>query len=370
MRITLCVDALSPQLSGIGRYTWELCKGLTQNEELRSSLRFYVGGSLIDDPSRLLVDQHYRPRRRRGLRWISGWEARKALRSALVHGPNYFLPLESEVGVITIHDLSVFRYPETHPPSRLLSFERQFASSLERAVHVITDSETIRRELIATFSVPPEDVTAVPLGVDPNFYPMETDEIATTLAKWNLRPGEYGLSVSAFEPRKKIAELIRAWRGLPFSVKSAYPLVLAGAAGWLNEELKEDISAAESEGWLKFLGYVPEAELPRLYAGARLFIYPSIYEGFGLPPIEAMASGTPVIVADRSCLPEICGDAARFIDPDDMADFNSAIEQSLCDDRWRSATRTRGIERAGLYRWGRCVADTVEVYKKAWSQLG
>lgn len=291
------------------------------------------------------------------------------LRSTLVHGPNYFLPPESEAGLITVHDLSVFRYPETHPASRLLSFERQFASSLERALHVITDSETVRGEVIDTFSVRPEYVTAVPLGVGPSFHPMEPDQIAATLGKWNLRPGEYGLSVSAFEPRKKIAELIRAWRALPSGLRSSYPLVLAGAAGWLNGQLTEDISVAESQGWLKFLGYVREAELPHLYAGARLFVYPSIYEGFGLPPIEAMATGTPVIVADRSCLPEICGDAARYIDPDDVAAFSFAIEQSLCDDQWRSATRSRGIARADLYQWGRCVADTVEVYKKAWSQL-
>lgn len=368
MRVTLCVDALSPQLSGIGRYTWELCKRLARHDEV-SSLRFYVSGSLIDDPVRLLSDSHYRPRRGRPFRWIQRLQAKNALRSTLVHGPNYFLPSEAEAGVITVHDLSVFRYPETHPASRLRHFEQLFASSLARAVHIITDTETIRRELIETFSVSEETVTAVPLGVDPTFHPMDQREIADVLAQWDLRPGEYGLSVAAFEPRKRIGPLIDAWGRLPSRLRQRYPLVLAGAAGWRNKCLNDQIARAQSEGWLKHLGFVPQAQLPQLYAGARLFVYPSIYEGFGLPPIEALASGSPVLVANRSCLPEVCGDAARYIDPDDTLTFSAEIEESLCDENWRSKSRLRGLNRAKLYGWERCVADTVAVYKRVRSQM-
>jgi alpha-1,3-rhamnosyl/mannosyltransferase len=332
-------------------------------------LRFYRGDRLIQDPARLLSHEHFRYNRLRALRRFNRWRARRTLRSTLVHGPNYFLPFGTERGVITVHDLSVFRYPETHPANRVKSFERLFASSLERAAHLITDSETIRRELISGLSVPEERVSTVALGVDARFHPRGKGEIAATTKKWGLTPGKYGLSVAAFEPRKKIAELMAAWRRLPAAVRQNYPLVLAGAAGWRNEQLHKEIVTAESEGWLKNLGFVDDTQLPQLYAGARLFIYPSIYEGFGLPPIEAMASGTPVIVSNRSSLPEVCGDAARYIEPDDADAFRSAIEESLSDERWRSEIVLRGLYRARLYNWDRCVADTVAIYKEALAQM-
>src|SRR5206468_12439963 len=124
----------------------------------------------------------------------------------------------------------------------------------------------------------------------------------------------------------------------------------------------EQIDDAAAEGWLVHLGYVAEEDLPALYAGAALFIYPSIYEGFGLPPIEAMASGVPVVVANRSCLPEVCGDAVRYVDPDDDNDFLTAIEESLFNSDWRKQAIDRGLKRAAGYTWGRCVRDTVAVY--------
>jgi alpha-1,3-rhamnosyl/mannosyltransferase len=194
-------------------------------------------------------------------------------------------------------------------------------------------------------------------------------ELSSALASCGLKAGGYGLSVAAFEPRKKIAELIAAWGRLPRAVRSRYPLVLAGAAGWENEVLHEQIASAERNGWLKHLGFVDESLLPALYAGARLFVYPSVYEGFGLPPVEAMASGTPVIVSNRSCLPEVCGDAAHFIDPDDVDAFTVAIDEGLSDERWQAEKISRGLERARIYNWGSCVSDTVAVYRKAWALL-
>lgn len=365
MHVTLCVDALSPQLSGIGRYTWELCKGLAARKDL-SSLRFYAGNSLIEDPSQLLSHGYDRRRYPRLLRSAHRWHARTTLRRTLVHGPNYFLPPDAERGIITVHDLSIFRYPETHPESRIKFFERQFSLSLARAVQIITDTETIRQDVIDAFSVPPECVTAVPLGVDGSFHPMDKDEIADAIAPWSLTPGEYGLSVAAFEPRKRIADLIGAWGRLPLGLRRAYPLVLAGTPGWRNDDLNKEIFRAQCEGWVKQLGFVPETRLPFLYAGARVFVYPSIYEGFGLPPVEAMASGVPVIVSGRSCLAEVCGNAARFIDPDDEEGFAEAIEASLSDEQWRSEIIIKGLERARRFTWDRCVEETVAVYDQTW----
>ena len=363
-RVTLCVDALSPNPGGIGRYTWELCKGLARHDEI-DDLRFFGRGRLIDDPAILLTEDPKLPRRRAWRRW---WDKR-AMRSSIVHGPNYFLPAFAETGIITVHDLSVFRYPETHPAERVRAFEREFLSSLSRAAHVITDTETVRGELIETFSVQPDRVSAVPLGVDASFRPQPAPALEPVLAKWGLQPNKYGLCVSTLEPRKKISELLAAWRKLPTAIRNAYPLVLCGGAGWRNEQLRRQVEDGVAEGWLRHLGFVSEEVLPRLYAGAAMFIYPSIYEGFGLPPLEALASGVPVMVSRRSCLPEVCGTAARYFDPDDAEDFASAIEANLADLEWRADSIQRGIIRASLFSWNRCIDDTVEIYRKVASGL-
>jgi alpha-1,3-rhamnosyl/mannosyltransferase len=357
-QITLCVDALAPNPGGIGRYTWELCKGLEGHSEL-GPINYYGRGRLLDDPSVLLRGEPPFKRPNRFKRWLVA----RQLSSSLVHGPNYFLPEFCETGVITVHDLSVFRYPETHPADRVAAFEREFHSSLSRAAHIITDTHTVRSELIDDYGVAPDRITAIHLGVDPSFRPRTGDAPAAALRKWGLEPGHYGLCVSTLEPRKNISELLVAWRALPAQLRDRHPLVLCGGAGWRNDSLHELVRVGVVEKWLRFLGFVDEEELPHLYAGAALFIYPSNYEGFGLPPLEAMASGAPVMVANRSCLPEVCGAAARYFDPSDAAGFIGALEANLIDHEWRAAAARAGIERAREFTWQRCVDRTVEVYR-------
>ena len=363
-RVTLCVDALAPNPGGIGRYTWELCKRLGGQDGI-NDLQFYGRGRLLDDPGGLLRDAPLPSPRNRWSRW---WDKR-ALRSSVVHGTNYFLPSFADTGVITIHDLSVFRYPETHPADRVKAFEREFERSLARAAHVITDTETVRAELIESYSVRPEQVTAVPLGVDPSFRPHAASSLEPTRREWGLEAGTYGLCVSTLEPRKQISELLAAWRALPRSTRDAHPLVLCGGAGWRNEVLQQQVEDGVAEGWLRHLGFVPEAQLPMLYAGAAMFIYPSIYEGFGLPPLEALASGVPVMVSRHSCLPEVCGDAARYLDPADAAGFTAEIERNLADEQWRAESLERGLDRARQFSWDRCIDGTVAIYRKVASSL-
>lgn len=362
MRVTLCVDALEPQLAGIGRYTWELCQGLKKSPEI-AQLNFYGRNRLIDDPA-LLRRGGSLPRRKALPRLLGRMAAKRALRSTLVHGPNFFLPKDAETGIVTVHDLSVLRYPETHPIERVRAFEQLFTASLERAAHIITDTETVREEVIEAFSVSAENVTAVPLGVDERFRPLPSEHLPAGVGRWGLRAGAYGLTVSTLEPRKKIAELIRAWRRVEPALRDRFPLVIAGGGGWRNDEIQGEIRAGENEGWLRYLGFVDDELLPELYAGAALFAYPSIYEGFGLPPIEAMASGVPVLVSGRSCLPEVCGDAARYVDPDDEAGLARTIGVALSDTEWRSQAARSGLERAARFKWDRCIDDTVAVYRK------
>jgi glycosyltransferase involved in cell wall biosynthesis len=358
--VTLVVDALGPQLSGIGRYTWELCRRVPDQPGI-GRVGFFANGRFVDDPECLMRDQPTRSRRRLP-RWARRRLVRRRLRNSLVHGPNYFLPPDADGGIITVHDLSVLRYPETHPSARVKAFERQFESSLARASHVITDSETVRSEVIADLGLAASKVTAIHLGVGSEYRPRSFAEIEPVLASLGLKPGEYALCVSTLEPRKKIAELIGAWRELPAGLRNATPLVLAGAKGWLNDQLHDEIEKAVAEGWLKHPGFVPEPLLLALYAGASLFLYPSSYEGFGLPPLEAMASGVPVLVANRSCLPEISGDAAGYVDPDDQVGFSAAIAEALTDSAWRIRAREKGLERAAAFSWDKCASETAELY--------
>lgn len=367
MRVTLCVDALGPQLTGIGRYTWELCKRLPLREEI-TSLNFFGRHQMIENPELLLRGDRLR-RRWRPFRLLDRRRALSALRSSLVHGPNFFLPPEAATGVVTIHDLSVLRFPETHPAARVREFEQKLAKSVHRAAHVITDTETVRSEVITEFSLPPERVTAVPLGVDEMFSPMAAGQASEALRRWGLEPGSYGLCVATFEPRKKLAELVRAWRALPAALRNAHPLVLAGGSGWRNQALLSQIAEAENEGWLRSLGFVKETDLPQLYAGAALFIYPSVYEGFGLPPLEAMASGTPVLVSNRTCMAEVCGEAAGYFDPGDVEGTALAIASSLTDLVWQGKARIAGPEQAQKFTWERCVEGTVAVYEEALKAL-
>lgn len=358
MRVTLGVDALEPNPGGIGRYTWQLYQGLALRDDIE--LRCFARGRFVDDPASLLLG---RPPPRRRLSRLRTWWDRQGLRRSLFHGPNYFLP-PSANGLVTIHDLSVFKYPETHPVERVRAFEREFDRSLGRATHIITDTETVRQELISEFNIAPATITAVHLGVEDRFRPQDPGSLQSVLAKLGLAPRQYALCVSTLEPRKRIGELLQAWRRLPPDVRSRFPLVLAGGAGWRNEQLQTAIDRGVAEGWLQRLGFVGEEDLPALYAGATLFLYPSIYEGFGLPPLEAMASGTPVIVSPRSCLPEVCGEAARYVDPDDPDRFLSEIMECLSDREWQANATSRGLKRAGDFTWDKCVDETVKIYRK------
>lgn len=359
------VDALTPELSGIGRYCWELAKGVPRDTRI-DEVRFRHSGQWIPDPSSLLGSTKFPVGRHpKMLRSVFRALDRRKLRGSLVHAPNYFLPGDVDSGIITIHDLSVFKYPQSHPASRLEQFEKNFRSSVERALHIITDTEAVREELIDYAGLSPDFVTAVHLGYDDRYRPYAKNEIAETLAHYHLEYGRYGLCISALEPRKKIEQLITAWSAMRSDIRDQYPLAIAGPAGWLNDDLQVLIRQGEHEGWLRHLGFVPELDLPYIYGGAALFVYPSIYEGFGLPPLEAMASGVPVIVAEQCCAREICGNAGMYIDPDDHLSFIQNLHKGLEDKDWQNHSIRNGLQISSGYSWERCVENTVAIYLRA-----
>ncbi len=368
--VAFSVDALGPQLSGIGRYALELARGLRSADGI-GRVSYFREDQWIDNFEPMLVDG-WSGQGGRGLagRWQRRWRGlrgRLTARNAIVHGPNYFLPRWASGGVITVHDLSVLLYPETHPAARVRDFELRFRDSLNRAQCVITDSETVRREVIDVLGVREEEVFNVPLGVtlrargaDDNADRASGD----VLAGLGLAAGSYSLCVSTLEPRKRIDRMIQAYGRLPAALRRQVPLVLAGARGWKCEALEEMIVRAEQDGWLRCLYYVTDRQRDALYHGARLFVYPSLYEGFGLPPLEAMAFGVPTIVGDAQTLIEVTKGGARVAEVENIDGFAQDIHEMLEDADLSGGFATAGQEVAARYTWSRCVADTAQVYRK------
>lgn len=357
--VALSVDALGPNLTGIGRYCLELAERLPAKLG-PDRTRYFRGSDWIDD-HRELLNEGWSPKRPNPLRrQLRDWRRRRELRAVVTHGPNFFLPAWADRGVATIHDLSVFLYPETHPVERVRAFERKFEATLRNARLLVTDTETVRQELISIFAVPPAKVVSVALGAQ--IRAVSTDTVG--LGALGLQPQQYFLCVSTFEPRKRIDRLVKAYAGLSLALRSRFPLVLAGAKGWHNESLDALIEDAAADGTVKRLGFVSDTLLQSLYAGATAFVYPSRYEGFGLPVVEAMAHGTPCIIADTPCLVEVAREAAMIVDPEDEIEFRMAIEQAAEDQAWREQARHNGHMVARSYSWDGCATEMTNIYKR------
>ena len=241
---------------------------------------------------------------------------------------------------------------------------KEIELTLRRADMLITDSEYTRQEIAAYFSWSPDKIRAVPLACSADFRPRTDDELAPVLNKFGLLAGEYCLYVGTIEPRKNLEALLDAYSRLPHAERQRWPLVLTGYRGWRSEQLHARIATAVAAGWARYLGFVEADELPLIYAGARLFVFPSLYEGFGLPVLEAMASGIPVVCSNASTLPEVAGDAAAMCEPQDVDTLSQLIAAGLEDETWRAGARCRGLLRAADFSWQRCARETAAVYRE------
>lgn len=267
--------------------------------------------------------------------------------------------------VSTVHDLSFEHLPQTFKRRSWMQLRLTVRRTTRNAAHIITPSEFSRRDVIETYRVAPERVTVTPEAAAPHFEPAPATEIERVRNVYGIR-GVYILAVGSIQPRKNLARLIRAYSDLRRARGgSKLPqLVLVGKQAWLYGETLRAIEEHGIRDATLLTGYVPEADLPALYSGALCFVYPSFFEGFGLPPLEAMRCATPVVTGDRTSLPEVVGDAGLLVDPFDTGAIKHAIERLIDDAALRADLSARGRRRALSFDWRDTARMTLQVYRR------
>jgi glycosyltransferase involved in cell wall biosynthesis len=361
-------------ISGVGQYTLQLGKAL---EALLGDGRILWFGrdgsgqrgwdSNREDPIFMNQVRHHL---KKGLRKVPGLKKLvrfgrshqfrsyvKRVRPSVYHETNY-TPFCFEEGptILTIYDLSFIRHPEWHPKDRVKHFEKYCLKQLSKVDAIITISEFSKKEIINLLGVNPAKMHVTSLGVDRNFTPEG--------GKMEGLPNEYVLFLGNLEPRKNLVTLLTAYRSFPRSLRDRHPLVIAGASGWHTHELIKALHLFQNDEKPILTGYVPQKFLPDLYRGASIFVYPSLYEGFGLPVLEAMACGVPVVTSHTTSLPEVVGDAGILVNPNDADEWREVMVKVLEDPKIKEEMSEKGLERAKLFSWEKCARGTLSVYQK------
>lgn len=374
MKILLNGLSIVYPISGVGQYTLHLSRSL--EDLLGQGKIFWFGKNLSKEscePSHgdnFLFADHIRYSLKNQLRKIPGlttsvhvWRSIRfksyirRIKPSLYHETKY-VPFHFDDGptLLTIYDLSFVRHPEWHPADRVKYFERYCLKRLPQVDAIITISEFSKNEIVSLLNVDSDKIYVTPLGVDQAITP------------GNQRipgiPERYILSLGTLEPRKNLPLLVAAYTSLPRDLQERYPLVIAGAKGWHNHVLNKTLHSIQKKERIILTGYIPQDLLPNLYGRASLFVYPSLYEGFGLPVIEAMAYGVPVLASNTTSLPEVVGNAGFLVDPNNIDDVREGMLRVLTDKKIRDGMSEKGLERARLFSWEKCSRETLAIYEK------
>ncbi|MFO0806811.1 MAG: glycosyltransferase family 1 protein [Gemmataceae bacterium] len=281
----------------------------------------------------------------------------------LYHEPN-FIPIRTHLPtVVTVHDLSVVLHPEWHPADRVRFHERHFHAGIAAAEHVIVVSHAVRREMIEHLNFDPRRVSAIHNGIGSHYVPQPAEAVEAMRSRLGLPP-RYFLTVGTIEPRKNLLTVMKAFCELPSDVRAACPLVLAGGWGWKSGPERE---LFEREAWPRgaiHLGYVADADLPALYSGAAALMYPSFYEGFGLPVAEMLACGGAVVASSADAVREVAGRHAPIVEPLDVDGWRTAMLRTAREPEWLEEHRRGAIRHAQTFTWHRAAADTLQVYRR------
>jgi len=369
MRIAFDGSTLTPGRTGVGYYTEHLLQHLAREVETTGDELIVVSNQPIDTqaplPRHVRVHEGHRFPVRIGWMQMRAARALDFLRPDIAHFTNGMMPWGSPVQtVVTIHDMSLRLYPQCHPLRRLVLNRPLMHQAVRRATALVTVSHSTRRDLLRLLGVSPDRVSVVHEAASPAFKPIRDRAVLDALRARYRLPERFVLYVGTIEPRKNLDRLMEAFAqaraaGIP------HHLVCVGPYGWSSRDLSSHIERLGIGSWVHFTGYVPFEDLPGLYNLGEFFVFPSLYEGFGLPVVEAMACGTPVITANTSSLAEIAADAAAVVDPSSVEALAHAIRTLAADEGWRAELSQRGISRAKTFSWTQTAREMLSVYQRA-----
>ncbi len=381
MTIYFDISAAVHRRAGLGRYAESLARALlaqSTNLPIYQSTRFaffynreagiepLVG---LEHVPAATVNLGYKPWRM--LVWL-GQLGRVGFNrllpgATLYHATEHLLlPLRGVHTVLTVHDLIFRRYPRHHKRLNRWYLNATMPLFCRRADHIIAVSEQSKRDVIAAYGIPPEKITVVYEAADPRFCPQPAEAVAAVRARYRL-PERHLLFVGTIEPRKNLGRLLAAFERL-HAAGLTDALVIVGKRGWLYDDFFARLENSPAQGAVIFPGFVPDADLPAVYASAQALAFPSEFEGFGLPVLEAMACGTPVVCSNTSSLPEVAGDAALLIDPLDADALTDALRRVLTASDLAIDLRARGFAQAARFSWARAALETLAVYRRAMGQ--
>lgn len=379
-RHSLVIDTipLLTKFTGIAKYTYEISRRILR-EDRDFDLTFYYGyyrkklyspemtGTSGEEKvaktlKSLMVKNHlFKKIARNGILLTSGYFHKG---SELYWEPNNvpIRQIKSKRLVTTVHDFSFHIYPDHHPKERREYIKKHFWDNIGDSDRIITGSRFIKNEIVEFLEFDPSKISVINHGVDHvNFKVHDRKVLDDFRARYEL-PDRFILFVGSIEPRKNLKNALLAYNSLPDEFKRRYKFLLAGFSGWNNAEVMEIIN--KEKGNIIYLEYLSDHDLACLYNLAAVFIYPSVYEGFGLPPVEAMACGVPVIVSRASSMPEICGDAAYYINPLDIKDIAEGIYIISTDDVLRQNLAQKGLQQAKSYDWDRSTKEHLTVFNE------
>lgn len=376
LRIGIDVSRAVGDRTGIGVYVAELVEALARIDARHRYTLFPSFWGCFPDgteeyqpPGQANFSLHRDPHpdTRRAAAWHSPFACADALVGELdlLHGTHLSAPrLERARLVVTVQDASCLVVPEHHTRANVRLTIRETRRALSRAVRILVPSDATRRDLADRMGADPGKIRVVPLAARAIFRPVvDPVRIRRTLERLGI-DRNYVLYAGALEPRKNLPALIEAFARDAARDGDGHLLVLAGPRGWMTEPIDKALARLPAAR-VRLTGYVTDAELAALYTACRAFVYPSFYEGFGLPPLEAMACGAPVIASNTSSLPEVTGDAALPVDPRDIDGLTAAIARVLEDSEFRASLRARGLARSRLFSWDETARKTLAVYEEA-----
>jgi len=369
MHIGIDATALPPQPGGAGNYIIQLIRSLAslETDSHFTVFAFQSGYDLIDVPASPQLDWLLFPDKSPASRLL--WEQMTLPRLvrdanvALLHSLHYTRPLSLPcASVVTFHDMTFFLYPHLHTRSKRIFFPTAIRLSARLADALIAVSENTKKDTVRLLGVPGDKITAIPHGVGEEFRPITDAALLESIRRKYKLPQDFILNVGFVEPRKNLTLLMKSYQQL-HSQGISLPLVIVGGLGWMYEDVFRQAESLGIKEQVYFTGYVPDHDLPIIYNLARVFVYPSIYEGFGLPPLEAMACGTPLITTAVSSMPEHVGDAGILIPPQDEKALTNALQKLINDSTLQEELSSKGPERASQFTWKRTAQETIKVYQ-------